>query len=70
MTELPEKFEGETKLSVEEAETALIGAGYCRLSEINRKVIAGKAEALAFAQEAAEQGEPKKGRERALPGEG
>jgi hypothetical protein len=54
MPKLPEKLEEENRISREEAEIALIGAGYCRLSEADRRVILGEAEALRFAQEAAQ----------------
>ncbi|MDR1947974.1 MAG: hypothetical protein LBQ38_01140 [Spirochaetaceae bacterium] len=36
---------------MDEAEKELIGAGYCRLSDTDKKVIAGEVEALIFAQE-------------------
>jgi hypothetical protein len=50
----PEKSRRKTKPSAAEAEIALIGAGYYRLSGADRKVITGKAEALKFAEETAE----------------
>jgi hypothetical protein len=56
---LPEKLRQKDKPSASEAEIALIGAGYYRLSEADRRVIAGKAEALKFAEEAAEQDKKK-----------
>jgi hypothetical protein len=56
---LPEKMQQETKPSVEEAEIALIRAGYYRLSKADKRVIAGKVEALKFVEEAKE-GEKKK----------
>jgi hypothetical protein len=40
------------KPSMDEAENELIRAGYCRLSETNKKLITGETEALLFAQEA------------------
>jgi hypothetical protein len=55
---LPEESQQETKPSQAEAEIALIGAGYYRLSGTDRRIITGKAEALKFAEETAEQ--PKK----------
>jgi hypothetical protein len=61
MPTLPEKLQQEAKPSASEAEIALIGAGYYRLSEADRKVIAGKAEALKFAEETAERDEKKEG---------
>jgi hypothetical protein len=39
------------EFSTDETEKDLIGAGYFRLSEADKEVIVGKAEALAFAQE-------------------
>jgi hypothetical protein len=50
---LPEKLQQEAKPSIEEAEIALIRAGYFRLSATDKRIIAGKAEALKFAGEAA-----------------
>jgi hypothetical protein len=44
------------KLHESEAEIALIRAGYFRLSGTDKKVITGKAEALAFAQKAMGEG--------------
>jgi hypothetical protein len=52
---LPKKTQQEDKPSPAEAEQALIGAGYYRLSETGKKVITGKAEALKFAEETAEE---------------
>lgn len=37
--------------STDEAEKELIRAGYCRLSDTNKKLITGETEALLFAQE-------------------
>jgi hypothetical protein len=45
MSILPEKP------SMDEAEKELIRAGYCRLSDTNKKLINGETEALLFAQE-------------------
>lgn len=56
---LPEKLQQEVKPSAEEAELALIRAGYYRLSKTDRRVIAEKAEALKFAAETAEEEERK-----------
>jgi hypothetical protein len=39
------------KPSMDEAEKELIRAGYCRLSDTNKKLITGETEALLFAQE-------------------
>jgi hypothetical protein len=56
---LPEKTQQESEPSTTEAEKALIGAGYYRLSKTDKKVITGKAEALKFAEETAEEQEKK-----------
>ncbi|MDR2102147.1 MAG: hypothetical protein LBP43_06220 [Treponema sp.] len=53
----PEKLQQEAKPSMEEAKMALIRAGYYRLSGADKRIIAGKAEALKFAEETAKENE-------------